>query len=284
MAVPRASEISWRLLILFTLVHLLCFGALWTGISAGAAALGIALYALRMFGVTAGYHRLYSHRSYHIPNPLLRGVMWFLATSSAQRGVRWWAAHHRHHHRFSDQPEDLHSPRHIGVYSHVGWQYHKDLDTWDERSLTDFAKAFPELSWLDRFAWASPIALMALCIAAFGWEGLFVSFAMSTVGVWHATFTINSLSHVWGTRPFETDDTSRNNALLALVSFGEGWHNNHHAFPVSCRQGHTWWQVDISWMVLRVGELLGLVTDVRRPPARAMAHWGGGDAAESPQA
>jgi stearoyl-CoA desaturase (delta-9 desaturase) len=273
---PRvtASDISWNFLIPFTIVHLLCFGVIWTGVSAETLVACLVVYLLRMFGITAGYHRLYSHRSYHIPNMGLRLVMWFLATSSAQRHVRWWAAHHRHHHRHSDDEHDLHSPRHMGIWSHVGWQYHKNAADWDELNIRDFDKAFPELAHIDRFAWVSPLALAVFCSAVWGWEGLVVVFAWSTVANWHATFTINSLCHVWGSRQFETTDTSRNNLLLALITLGEGWHNNHHAFQSSCRQGHTWWQVDISWMVLKLGEKLGLVTKMKVPPRRALAAWG----------
>lgn len=271
----RVQDISWNFLVPFCLIHLACLGVIWTGISPAPLVAAVVLYALRIFGITAGYHRLYSHRSYHIPSRALRCIMWFLATSSAQRGVRWWASHHRNHHRHSDQEGDLHSPTQTSLlWSHTGWQYHKSAADTDHGSIRDFDKAFPELATIDRFAWVSPLALIALCLALWGWQGFVIAFCWSTVACWHATFTINSLCHVWGTRPFETTDTSRNNFLLALLLFGEGWHNNHHAFQSSCRQGHTWWQLDISWMVLRLGAMLGLVTKMKEPPPRAMAVWG----------
>ena len=269
----RASDLSWGFLIPFLLVHVGCFAALWTGVSLQTLAACLVLYALRMFGITAGYHRLYSHRSYHIPSTTLRLGMWFLATSSAQRHVRWWASHHRRHHRHSDTPEDVHAPRHTGLWSHIGWQYHRDAAGWDDHDIRDFDRAFPELRTIDRYAWVSPLVLLVLCGALWGLEGVSVAFCWSTVAAWHVTFCINSLNHVWGTRPFETEDDSRNNLLLAILCFGEGWHNNHHAFQSSCRQGHTWWQLDLSWMILKLGERLGLVTDMKVPPARAMARW-----------
>ncbi len=277
MPVPslRAQDISWNFLLPFCLIHLACLGVIWTGISPAPVIAAVVLYVLRIFGITAGYHRLYSHRSYHIPSTALRCIMWFLATSSAQRGVRWWASHHRNHHRHSDQEGDLHSPTQTSLlWSHTGWQYHKNAADTDHSSIRDFDKAFPELAVIDRFAWVSPLTLIAGSLALWGWQGFVIAFCWSTVACWHATFTINSLCHVWGTRPFETTDTSRNNFLLALLLFGEGWHNNHHAFQSSCRQGHTWWQVDISWMVLRLGAMLGLVTKMKVPPPRAMAVWG----------
>ena len=270
----RARDLSWNFIIPFALVHLGCFAAIWTGVSWQTLAAAFTLYALRMFGITAGYHRLYSHRTYHIPNMALRCVMWFLATSSAQRHVRWWASHHRHHHRHSDTAQDLHSPAQVGtLWAHMGWQYHSSAADWDEAGIRDLYKSFPELKVIDRFAWVSPLALLAACSFAWGAEGAAVAFCWSTVANWHVTFTINSLNHVWGTRKFETTDTSRNNLLLAILSFGEGWHNNHHAFQSSCRQGHTWWQVDLTWSILKLGERLGLVTKMKSPPARAMAAW-----------
>jgi stearoyl-CoA desaturase (delta-9 desaturase) len=269
---PR--DFSWNFVIPFALVHLGCFAAIWTGVSWQTVTAALVLYGLRMFGITAGYHRLYSHRAYYIPNMGLRCVMWFLATSSAQRHVRWWASHHRHHHRHSDTEHDLHAPGLVGtMWAHMGWQYHKTAANWDDHSIRDFDKAFPELRTIDRFAWVSPLVLAAGCTALWGGEGLAVAFCWSTVANWHVTFTINSINHVWGTRKFDTTDTSKNNMLLALLSFGEGWHNNHHAFQTSCRQGHTWWQVDLSWMILKVGERFGLVTRMRVPPPRAMAAW-----------
>jgi len=270
----RARDLSWNFLIPFALVHVGCLLAFWTGVSWQTLTAAAVLYALRMFGITAGYHRLYSHRSYHIPSRALRCVMWALATSSAQRHVRWWASHHRHHHRHSDTAQDLHSPAQVGtLWAHMGWQYHKSAAAWDDASIRDFDKAFPELRAIDRFAWVSPLALIALCTAVWGLEGFSVAFCWSTVACWHVTFTINSLNHVWGTRKFETTDTSRNNLLLALLSFGEGWHNNHHACQSSCRQGHTWWQLDLTWMVLKVGERLGLVTKMKTPLTRVTDAW-----------
>jgi len=267
-------DLSWNFVVPFMIVHLGCFAAIWTGVHKETLIAAFVLYALRMFGITAGYHRLYSHRSYHIPSKALRCVMWFLATSSAQRHVRWWASHHRHHHRTSDSPSDLHSPRQSGFWSHMGWQYHRGAAQWNDDVLRDFDKAFPELKTIDPYAWVSPLALAALCALIWGGEGAAVVFCWSTVANWHVTFTINSINHVWGTRPFDTSDDSRNNPLLGLLSFGEGWHNNHHAFQSSCRQGHTWWQIDITWMILKVGEKMGLVTKMKVPPARAMARWG----------
>ena len=166
----RARDLSWNFIIPFALVHLGCFAAIWTGVSWQTLTAAFVLYALRMFGITAGYHRLYSHRSYYIPSKALRCVMWFLATSSAQRHVRWWASHHRHHHRHSDTEHDLHALVVGTMWAHMGWQYHATAAAWDDQSLRDFDKAFPELRTIDRFAWVSPLALVAACWALWGAE------------------------------------------------------------------------------------------------------------------
>ena len=272
---PNVSKwrIRWSETIPYILLHVACIGVFWVGFSWAALALCLGMYVVRMFAITGFYHRYFSHRTFRTTRPV-QFLMGLLGTSAVQRGPIWWAAHHRHHHRKSDQDGDLHSPVQTSLlWSHVGWQYHRDAADHDDRVIRDFKRTFPELSVIDRFAWVSPLALVAICVMLWGWQGLVISFAWSTVACWHATFTINSLCHVWGAQPFETGDTSRNNFLLALLVMGEGWHNNHHAFQSSCRQGHTWWQLDLTWEILRLGQALGLVTQVKHPPKRAMAHW-----------
>jgi stearoyl-CoA desaturase (delta-9 desaturase) len=196
-------------------------------------------------------------------------VLALLAMSSAQQGVLWWAAHHRRHHRFSDTERDVHSPRHRGFwYSHLTW-------IWDHNETTnldlvrDLAR-YPELRWLDRH-WLVPPTLMGIAVTLWlGWDGLFIGFLLSTVLVWHATLTINSLSHMWGTQRYDTGDDSRNNLWLALLTFGEGWHNNHHHYMLSARQGFRWWEVDLTWWILCGMSRVGLVWDLKTPPAQVL--------------
>ena len=253
-------------------VHAVCLLAFQTGVELHTLLLCIGLYVLRMFGVTAGYHRYFAHRSYKTSRAF-QFVLAVLAISSGQRGVFWWSWHHRHHHRHSDTPDDFHSPMHQGLlYSHLLWwmdDAHRTADLGKVRDLTPY----PELAWLERYHSVPGIVLAALCYAWAGWGGLIVGFCWSTVMVWHATFTINSLSHIWGRRDHETDDDSRNNGVLALLTMGEGWHNNHHRYPSSARQGMGPWQLDLTWMGLRVLERLGLVWDLRSHSPRAMAEW-----------
>jgi stearoyl-CoA desaturase (Delta-9 desaturase) len=250
----------------FVLVHLACFGALWTGVRARDLAVCLALYLLRMWAVTAGYHRYFSHRSYRTGRGF-QLVLALLAQSSAQKGVLWWAAKHRHHHAHSDTEEDVHSPREQGfLFAHVGWIFARRRGEADLTFVPDFAK-FPELVWLNhRLRQNLPALVLAVaCLAFGGWSCLVVGFFWSTVLVFHATFAINSLAHVLGSRRYPTGDDSRNNFWLALITLGEGWHNNHHYYQVSTRQGFRWWEVDFTFYVLQALSWVGLVSDLKGP-------------------
>lgn len=272
MSSPKRFRLSART-VLFLLLHLACATALITGVSTTDLIVCGVVYSLQMFGVTAGYHRYFSHRTYkmgRIPQFLMAG----LAMSSAQKSVLWWSAHHRHHHRHSDDPTDLHSPHQDGFwYSHVGWVLDERTDDTNLSKVKDLAR-FPELMWLHRNELVPPAVLGFLVWAFFGWSGLIVGFLWATVLCWHCTFTINSLSHVWGTRRYETRDQSRNNPFLALLTFGEGWHNNHHRYPGSTRQGFAWWQFDPTYVGLRLLSLVGIVKGIRGVPDGVMEEGG----------
>jgi stearoyl-CoA desaturase (delta-9 desaturase) len=269
---PRTADdgdIAYPSAIPFVLVHLGCVAAIWTGITWPAVALCVGLYWLRMFAVTAGYHRYFSHRAFSTGRPF-QFVLAFLAQSTAQKSVLWWAAKHRHHHLHSDTPQDVHSPGHSGFfYSHVGWIFARRHDATDLASVSDLAR-YPELRWLHRFELTPALLLAGLCYLAAGWSGLVVGFLWSTVLVYHATFCINSLAHVSGSRRYVTGDDSRNNPVLALLTMGEGWHNNHHAYPSSARQGFRWWQIDASWYVLKLLSALRIVRGMKAPPERVL--------------
>ncbi len=232
----------------FVLIHLACIAAIWSGITWQAIALCVALYWLRIFAIGAGYHRYFSHRSYSTGR-VFQFVLGFLAQSSAQKSILWWAAKHRHHHLHSDTERDVHSPRHKGfLYSHVGWIFARQHDTVDPMKVADFAR-YPELMLLHKYELVPPVALGGLCLLLGGWSGLVVGFVWSTLLLYHATFCINSLAHVRGSRRYLTGDDSRNNWLLALLTWGEGWHNNHHAYQSSARQGFRWWEIDPTFYI-----------------------------------
>jgi len=246
----------------FALLHLGLLAVFFVPFSWSCVALMAATYAVRMFGVTAGYHRYFSHRSYKMGR-IPQFLMAWLAQTSSQKGVLWWAAHHRDHHQNSDLESDIHSPWQSGFWwSHVGWVISNDFDNYDPRRIQDFGK-FPELRWLNRWHWVPTALLGAAIYFSLGLSAFIWGYIVSTVILFHCTFSINSLAHIWGSRRFETPDQSRNNLWLALVTMGEGWHNNHHRFMHSCRQGLCWWEVDFTFYVLKLFSWLGLARELR---------------------
>jgi stearoyl-CoA desaturase (delta-9 desaturase) len=262
------ARIEWGAMTPFIAIHLAVFGAIWSGVTWSAVICCVALYVIRMFGVTGVYHRYFSHRTYKTSR-FMQFVLAFIAQTSAQRGVLWWAAHHRDHHKYSDTDKDIHSPvvRSL-LYSHVGWIYDHNSETKYDR-IRDFTK-FKELMWLDRFWLVPPTILGVTVLATLGWSGFFIGFCLSTVLVWHGTFTINSLSHIYGSRRYKTSDESKNNIWLALITMGEGWHNNHHHYMHSTRQGFFWWEIDMTYYILRTLQALHLINGIKEPPAWAI--------------
>lgn len=256
----------------FAMVHLAALiGVLLLPFSWKALALCLASYYLRMFGVTAGFHRYFSHRTYRL-NRAWQFALAVLAQTSAQKGVLWWGAHHRHHHRQSDQPADLHSPVQQGFWwSHIGWILSEDHIETDYDAIADFSK-YPELRWLNRHNSVPAFAYAALLTALFGWAGLVYGFLLSTVLLWHGTFMINSLMHLIGRRVYPTNDDSRNSFLFAVLTMGEGWHNNHHYYPGSAAQGFRWWEIDPTYYLLRGLEAVGIVRDLRGRPSLTRLH------------
>ena len=263
----------------FLLLHVAALGIFFVPFRWSLVALLVATYLIRMFAITAGYHRYFSHRAFCMGR-VAQFLLAFLAQTSAQKGVLWWAAHHRDHHRYSDTERDVHSPITRGFWwSHMGWVLSDAFDAYDPKLIPDFGK-FPELVFLDRYHWLCPwlygtgIFSLGIYTGLGGWTALAWGLALSTVLLFHATFSINSLAHLWGTRRFKTLDQSRNNLLLALVTLGEGWHNNHHRFAAACRQGFRWWELDITWLILEGLRLLHIVRDIRPWPKELRAEVG----------
>jgi stearoyl-CoA desaturase (delta-9 desaturase) len=254
----------------FWLIHLSLAALPFVQVTPSLVVTCMSLYVLRMWGVTAGYHRYFSHRTFKTSRGF-QFVLALLAVTSIQKGVLWWAAHHRHHHRHSDDPQDVHSPRQRGFWwSHVGWVLSPDWHETHYDGVKDLAR-FPELVLLDRWHWVPPTLLGFGLLAWGGWPLVLWGFCLSTVLLWHGTFAINSLSHVFGSRRYATDDDSRNNAFFALLTLGEGWHNNHHHYQSSTRQGFFWWEFDPCFYGLRLLEKLGVVWELRSPPPHVVA-------------
>ncbi|HEY8503542.1 MAG TPA: fatty acid desaturase [Gemmataceae bacterium] len=247
------------------LMHLAALGVFFVPVTATALVLCGVVYYARMVALTAGYHRYFAHRSYRTSRPVqfLLGV---LGCTAMQRGPLWWASNHRAHHRHSDTPDDPHSPVANSLWwSHVGWLLSKKYERTDRASVRDLTR-YPELRWLERLHWLPGILLGVLCYQIDGLSGLVWGFFVSTVLLYHATFLVNSVCHLFGRRRYATADDSRNNALVAVLTCGEGWHNNHHCYQSSANQGFYWWEIDISYYFIRLLGLLGLVWDIRKPP------------------
>jgi stearoyl-CoA desaturase (delta-9 desaturase) len=274
------SHLHYSSCVQFFLMHAACLLAIWSGVSVVAVCVCLALYVVRMFAITAGFHRLFAHRTYKTGR-VFQFLMAFTATASYQKGPLWWASHHRRHHIHADTEDDLHSPLTRSLWrSHVGWFLTRaSLAT--DRSLVRNLVESRDLCLLDRYYMAPP-ALLAVATFALGaalqrfapalgtsgFQMLIWGFFISTVLLYHGTFTVNSLAHLFGRRRFETADNSRNNLFVAIITLGEGWHNNHHHYPSSERQGFYWWEIDLAHYALRVFSWMGIVRDLRTPPAR----------------
>ncbi len=270
--------VGWLHCLPFVAMHVMCLGVLWVGWSPFALAVAVTLYFLRMFAITGFYHRYFSHRTFKTSR-LGQFIFALLGACAVQRGPLWWAAHHRHHHRYADQQEDRHSPgRHGFLWSHLGWFLARANGATNLRMVADLAR-FPELRWLDRF---DVLVALVLAVGIYGcgvlvlawWPHLGASggqlliwgFFISTVAVYHGTYTINSLAHQFGHTRYATGDTSKNSWLLACITLGEGWHNNHHHYPGSTRQGFYWWEIDMTYYLLVTLSWTGVIWDLRPVP------------------
>ena len=263
------DRIDWLGSAPFLVLHAAVASVFFVTCNWGLVALCIGLYAVRMFGVVGGYHRYFSHRSYKMGR-IPQFVMAWVAQSSAQKGVLWWAAYHRHHHKYSDQPEDIHSPTRRGFWwAHIGWIMSRAYQETRFDLIPDFAK-YPELRWLNRHHWVPPASLAVALFLVGGWPALVWGFVVSTVLLWHGTFVINSITHCWGRRRYVTTDTSRNSFILSVVTLGEGWHNNHHCYQASANSGFFWWEFDPTYYVLKALSWLGIVSNLKRPPLQRL--------------
>lgn len=280
----KNNQIQWLRILPFILLHLSCLAIIWVGVSWFAIVFMLMFYLIRMFAITGFFHRYLSHKTFQTSRPV-QFVFLLIGTMSAQRGPLWWAAHHRNHHRYADTAQDPHSSQHGFWYSHIGWFLNKQNFVLRREMIKDWLK-YPELIWLDRFSLpivlftAASIFGLGEALAHFapqlqtnGVQLLVWGFCVSTVLVIHATLCINSLAHLFGRRDFATRDDSRNNLWLALITLGEGWHNNHHYYAGSAKQGFFWWQLDLTYYGLKIMSYLGLVWDLKPVPEKVyLAH------------
>jgi stearoyl-CoA desaturase (delta-9 desaturase) len=272
------GHVEWFRCLPYIIIHLLALGAFFYPVTLPCLILAIVSYSIRMFSITAFYHRYFSHRTFKTSR-IVQFIGAFTACSSGQRGPLWWAAHHRRHHKHSDTDEDVHSPHTRGIFwSHTLWFMTDYAVPTFLKEIPDLIK-FKELRFLNRYDWIPLILLAITCyfLPDLKWfatltglsnmQSLMWGFFVPTIVLYHATFAVNSITHLFGKRKFNTDDESKNNWLVAIFAFGEGWHNNHHFFPGSARQGFFKGEFDITYYGLKILSLFGLVRDLRPVPA-----------------
>lgn len=274
-SITSGKEIDWMRVVPFILLHLSCFFIFIVGFSWTAFTVCITLFAIRMFAITGFYHRYFSHKTFRTSR-FVQLLFAMIGATAVQRGPLWWAAHHRGHHMHSDTPEDKHSPQEHGFFwSHMGWFLTKSNFVTNTKFVRELIR-FPELRIIDRFDLLMPLALsISLFFVGYylhqyepqlntnGFQLLIWGFSVSTVMLYHATFLVNSVAHQWGKKRYETKDTSRNNFIIAILTFGEGWHNNHHHYPGSARQGFYWWEIDLTYYALKFLAMIGVIWDIR---------------------
>ncbi|MEI6545321.1 MAG: acyl-CoA desaturase [Methylococcales bacterium] len=276
------EAIDWLRVIPFILMHLVCLLVFVVGWSPVALWVALFSYFIRMFAITAFYHRYFSHKAFKTSR-VCQFLFALLGATATQRGPIWWASHHRRHHLYSDKEKDIQSPRHGFIWSHMGWFLCLKNFTTQEHCVRDLLK-YPELRWLDRFDIVVPIVYAFFMLGLGKWLELYFpelntnasqmliwGYFVSTIVLIHCTLSINSLAHLLGSKRYQTDDDSRNNAFLALISLGEGWHNNHHHYPVSARQGFFWWEIDISYYLLKLMSWFGLIWDLQAVPTERLS-------------
>ena len=266
------DTIDWFRVIPFILIHFGALAALWTHFEWYLVWVALILFVVRMFAITGFYHRYFAHKTFKTSR-LMQFIFAFIGSTAAQRGPIWWASHHRRHHLNSDRHNDHHSPHtHHFLWSHMGWFLAKKNFLTDRKVVRDLIK-FKELVLIDRFDWLPPVLLLlslfvigeylSLTTGISGLNMVIWGFCVSTILVYHCTFAVNSIAHLWGTQRYNTKEKSKNNFFVALLTFGEGWHNNHHHYPGSIRQGFYWWEVDLTYYALRFLSFLGIVYNLR---------------------
>ena len=265
--------LTFTAIVVFWTVQASALLAFFVPLSWPLAALWAASHFARAIGLTLAFHRYFAHRAFQM-NRTARFFWTLIGTAAMQKGPLWWAGHHVNHHRFADREGDPHSPSVSGFYyAHIGWflndARHDRIES-GNAVVRDFGRV-PEIAWLDRYYFAPPLALAAIMYLAGGIEWLVWGFCVPTVTLAHATFAINTVNHLFGSRRFDTMDDSRNNAVTAVFAVGEGWHNNHHRYQRAARNGFFWWEFDPTWYVIRAMAAVGLAWDVQGVPARVYA-------------
>lgn len=252
------------------------------GFSWTALAIFFLSYVMKAMGITTGFHRYFAHRSFKTSR-WFQFILAVVGTTAVQGGVLWWSSHHRGHHAHSDQDEDLHSPVSYSTFqSHLGWMWSASCFKPTKHKLLDFAR-FPEIKWLNKnyslliviqgalfFLLGELLSNYFPSLGTSGAQVFVWGFLLATVWTWHVTFSINSVCHLFGKKRYKSADESRNNWLFGILAFGEGWHNNHHKFGWSARNGFYWYEWDPTYYLLKTLEKLGIVWDLKIPSKEQM--------------
>jgi fatty-acid desaturase len=260
----KSLKIQWHTIVAVSLFHIAAIAALFTFSWQNLAAFAILWWVAGSLGVGLGYHRLLTHRGFKTPR-WLEYLLTFCGTVALQSGAISWVTTHRLHHAFTETDKDPHSPIKGLYWAHIGWIFQGTAQTQSEATMNRYSPDLmkdPVHRFMNKYYWVSSVLVAAVLLAIGGWTMVLWGVALRIVWGWHATWLVNSATHTWGTRRFESRDTSTNNGLIAAITWGEGWHNNHHAFPRSARHGLTWKEIDINWMQIWTLEKLGLATDV----------------------
>ena len=257
-------RLQWSTIIGVTAFHLAAVAALFTFSWQNLAAAVLFWWIANSVGIGIGYHRLLTHRGFKTPK-WFEYILTFCGTLALQSGAINWVTTHRIHHAFTDTDKDPHSPKGGLYWSHIGWIFQGEGQNQSEASMTRYTPDMmrdPVQRFMNKYYWVSSVLLAAALYPIGGFSMIFWAIGLRLVFGWQTTWLVNSATHTWGTRRFESNDTSTNNGLVAMLTFGEGWHNNHHTYPRSAKHGLTWKEIDFNWMQIWTLEKLGLATDV----------------------
>jgi stearoyl-CoA desaturase (delta-9 desaturase) len=258
------QTIHWNTIFFVGIFHVLAIAAVFTFSWQNLLAAFVTWWIAGSWGIGIGYHRLLTHKGMKTPRWLMRVLATF-GTLALQSGPVAWVTTHRIHHAFTETDNDPHSPRNGTYWAHIGWIFKGTAQVQPQTAIQKYSPDLirdPYLLFLDKYYYATSIIAGIALMAIGGWTMVVWAIFLRTVMGWHFTWLVNSATHLWGTRRFDTRDDSRNNGFIAAVTFGEGWHNNHHAYPRSAKHGLTWREFDVNWLQIRLMEKLGLVSDV----------------------
>ena len=261
----KSNHLNWDTTFFVVTFHLLAIWALFTFSWANFLAAFIMWWVAGSFGIGLAYHRLLTHRSFKTPK-WLEYFLTFCGTLALQSGAIKWVTTHRIHHAHTETDKDPHSPRNGTYWAHIGWIIRGTSQEHDEATIKRYSPDLikdPVHVFMSRYYWVTTVIAAVVLFAIGGWSMVLWGVFARIVFGWHMTWLVNSATHIWGTRRFETRDDSTNNALIAAVTFGEGWHNNHHAQPSSARHGLAWYEFDVNWVTIWLLEKVGLAKDVR---------------------